>query len=100
MTSKEIKKQLKDSIKGLAIEQRKLKIQRKENLPSSTQRVTNPRDAAYYVLRNREKLRVLYITYGLLGGKKYEEIERNPKTPFSQSDLQKLLEPYLTKEVA
>lgn len=100
MTSRENKKQLKDSIKGLAIEQKSLKIQRKENLPSSTQRVTNPKDAAYYVARNKEKLRVLYVTYGLLRGKKYEDIERNSKTPFSQSDLQKLLKPYLIKEVA
>lgn len=54
----------------------------------------------YLSLNNlRQEARRLTILSGLLNGKPYEEIERNPREPFGEKQLQMLLDTYENMEV-
>jgi hypothetical protein len=74
---------LKNDIKKAVEEQQSLKNFRKTvNFKGSLEerRKMEPSKAAYKHLVNREKLRVMYATYGLMRGKSFEQIEKRSDT--------------------
>lgn len=82
---------LKNKIANLAQTQSDLKNQRKTvNLVG--ERIISPSEAQWKVELNKEKLREMYIVYGLSKGLEYSQIETNPKIPFTQEALEKLME--------
>lgn len=81
---------LKSEIKLLASQQVELKNQRK-TVHIQGERKMEPWKATISHLNNREKLRIMYMTYGLLRGKTQEQIESNPKTPINMDLVKKLM---------
>lgn len=82
---------LKKQIEILANEQKTTKPQRKTETFVG-ERTLTPYQAQLKALRNKEKLRSMYVALGLLNGLEYAQIESNPKEPFSQTYLDKLVE--------
>ena len=71
-------------IAALEVEQRKAKEQRKTvNLKS--ERTMQPYDACWTVSSNKDTLRAMYAAYGLMRGKKFEQIENKAK-PLNKED--------------
>lgn len=81
---------LKNQIKVLAEQQIVLKNQRK-TVTIKGERVMEPWQASYNHTSNRIKLRELYFAYGLLRGRKAEEIESKSKTPINMNNVNKLV---------
>lgn len=72
---------LKSDIKKLAAQQPELRNQRK-SVYIVGDRKMSASDAREKHQENRELLRDMYIVYGMARGKKYEEIEVNPRENF------------------
>ena len=73
---KEEVKQLREEIAALEKEQINMKAQRK-TVNLKVERTVNPFEAADNVRYNRSKLRVMYAAYGLMRGKRFEQIENH-----------------------
>lgn len=84
---------LKNEIKKLASEQRELKNQ-KRTVNLKGERKIPTWEAAYKHYSNRTKLRLLYMTLGILRGKTPEQVESNPKEPINMNVVNKLVEQY------
>lgn len=69
-------KKLREEIAALEVEQRKMKAQRK-TVNLKIKRTVNPYDAAMAVEENKPKLRVMYAAYGLMRGKKFNQVENH-----------------------
>lgn len=67
-------KKLREEIAALEIEQKEMKAQRK-TVNLKVKRTVNPYDAAQAVDENRPKLRVMYAAYGLMRGKRFNQVE-------------------------
>jgi hypothetical protein len=67
-------KKLREEIAALEIEQKEMKAQRK-TVNLKVKRTVNPYDAAQSVEENRPKLRVMYAAYGLMRGKRFNQVE-------------------------
>jgi len=75
-TYKEIKSELKETIKKAVENQIFTKSQRK-TVKLVGDRKMPAYEAQYKVVNNREDLRILYAAYGVMSGKKYSEIENH-----------------------
>lgn len=82
---------LKEEIKTLSAQQRELKNQRK-TVDLKGERTMDPSQATFKHQVNRNRLRHLFMAYGLLKGKTQEQIEANPKTPIDMDYVNKILE--------
>jgi hypothetical protein len=67
-------KKLREEIAALEQEQINMKAQRK-TVNLKVKRTVDPYSAAMNVLSNREKLRVMYAAYGLMRGKRFNQVE-------------------------
>lgn len=92
-TKKEGLQSLRSEIKKLAEGQIVLKNQRKTvNLVG--ERTHDPSEAQWKHYSNRFKLRMLYLTLGLLRGRTIEQIEGSSKQPLTEHAVKHLLERY------
>lgn len=73
---KEELKQFREEIAALEKEQINMKAQRK-TVNLKVKRTVNPYDAAQAVDNNRYKLRIMYAAYGLMKGRRFEQIENH-----------------------
>jgi hypothetical protein len=90
MENKLVIKDLKSQIKVLASQQRELKNQRK-TVHVVGERTMEPWKAWIQHQSNRSKLRDLYLVYGILRGKKLEDIDKT--YPYkSETYINKLIE--------
>lgn len=69
-------KKLREEIAALEQEQINMKAQRK-TVNLKVKRTVDPYSAAMNVLSNREKLRVMYAAYGLMRGKRFNQVENH-----------------------
>jgi len=69
-------KKLREEIAALEKKQVELKAQRK-TVNLKVKRTVNPYDAAQAVDENRPKLRVMYAAYGLMRGKRFNQVENH-----------------------
>jgi len=69
-------KKLREEIEALEKKQVELKAQRK-TVNLKVKRTVNPYDAAQAVDENRPKLRVMYAAYGLMRGKRFNQVENH-----------------------
>lgn len=69
-------KKLREEIAALEQEQISMKAQRK-TVNLKVKRTVDPYSAAMNVLSNREKLRVMYAAYGLMRGKRFNQVENH-----------------------
>ena len=69
-------KKLREEIAALEKKQVELKAQRK-TVNLKVKRTVDPYSAAMNVLSNREKLRVMYAAYGLMRGKRFNQVENH-----------------------
>lgn len=69
-------KKLREEIAALEQEQISMKVQRK-TVNLKVKRTVDPYSAAMNVLSNREKLRVMYAAYGLMRGKRFNQVENH-----------------------
>lgn len=69
-------KKLREEIAALEIKQKEMKAQRK-TVNLKVKRTVNPYDAAQSVDENRPKLRVMYAAYGLIRGKRFNQVENH-----------------------
>lgn len=90
-TTKQTIKDLKNKIKVLAQEQVFLKDQRK-TVKLKGERKIEPWKAWYQHQSNRSELRDLYLAYGILRGRKPEEIDSNYGT--NLTSVNKIIEQY------
>lgn len=67
-------KKLREEIAALEKKQVEMKAQRK-TVNLKVKRTVDPYSAAMNVLSNREKLRVMYAAYGLMRGKRFNQVE-------------------------
>lgn len=84
---------LRQKIKELADMQPQLKNQRK-TIKLEGERTIEPRIATYQHYSNRDTLRHLYMAYGLLRGKRQQEIEYSVKTPIDMDYVNELVKQY------
>lgn len=73
---KEELKQFREEIAALEKEQINMKAQRK-TVNLKVERTVDPYTAADRVINNRCKLRVMYAAYGLMKGRRFEQIENH-----------------------
>jgi chromosome segregation ATPase len=73
---KEETKKLREEIAALEKKQIEMKAQRK-TVNLKVKRTVDPYSAAMNVLSNREKLRVMYAAYGLMRGKRFNQVENH-----------------------
>lgn len=71
-------------IAALEVEQRKAKEQRK-TVNLKTERTMRPYEACWKVSSNKDTLRAMYAAYGLMRGRKFEQIENKAK-PLNKED--------------
>lgn len=83
----------KEAIKELAVQQVKLKLQRK-TVHLSVRRNVHPGDAASKHMYNRFRLRHMYLAYGFLRGKTLEQIESSSKTNYNKHAVSTFVEKY------
>lgn len=69
-------KKLREEIAALEKKQVELKAQRK-TVNLKVKRTVNPYDAAQAVDENKPKLRVMYAAYGLMRGKRFNQVENH-----------------------
>lgn len=69
-------KKLREEIAALEKEQVNMKAQRK-TVNLKVERTVDPYSAYMRVLSNREKLRVMYAAYGLMRGKRFNQVENH-----------------------
>lgn len=91
--TKKIMETLKNKIKELANKQLELKNQRK-SVNIKGERKMPEWQAAMTHFANRIILREMNVVQALSRGRAYEQIERNPKEPFTDEQLTKLIEKY------
>lgn len=84
---------LKQKIKNLAADQLGLKNQRK-SVKIEGVRTMPEWQAAMTHHNNRGVLREMNVVHALSKGKTYEQVERNPKEPFTEAQILKLQEKY------
>ena len=89
---------LKNKIKVLSEQQPILKNQRK-TVKLQGERTMEPWKACLTHQSNREELRKLYMEYGILKGKKPEEIQSNYKEIFNSDFINQLIEKYNASEI-
>lgn len=80
-----------EEIKTLSAQQRELKNQRK-TVDLKGERTLSPSEATFKHHINRNRLRHLFMAYGLLKGKTQEQMESNPKTPINMDLVNKIIE--------
>jgi hypothetical protein len=86
-------KNLRNEIAKLELEQKKLKYQRKTEIPSKTRTMTSW-EAYCKHKNNRYDLRHLYIIYGELRGKSIYIVEPNRKTEPDEYELEQIRKKY------
>lgn len=69
-------KKLREEIAALEKKQVEMKAQRK-TVNLKVKRTVNPYDAAMAVEENKPKLRVMYAAYGLMRGKRFNQVENH-----------------------
>ena len=85
-------------IKQMAVQQVSLKNQRK-TVKREGKCVIHPDTAVEMHADNRFRLRHMYIAYGFIRGKTFEQIESNAKTNYSKDAVSKLVEKYSPEAV-
>ena len=83
----------KEDIKKLAVQQVKLKLQRK-TVHLSVKRIIHPQNATDMHMDNRLRLRHMYLAYGFLRGKTIEQIESSSKTNYNKHAVSTFVEKY------
>lgn len=89
---------LKNQIKVLAEQQPVLKNQRK-TVKLQGEKTMEPWQATLKHQSNRNELRKLYMEYGILKGKKPEEIQSTYKDYFDETFINQLIERYNAKAI-